>query len=53
MYNFSEMSPFPQYVFLKTFECPVIVICYFLYFSPFMVIDVKRIFMLFTTGDQM
>ena len=50
---FSEMSPFFHYVFLKTLECPVIIICYSIYFSPFMVIDVKRIFMLFTTADQM
>ena len=50
---FSEMSPFSHYAFWKTFECPVIIICYSLYFSPFMVIVVKRTFMFFTTADQM
>ena len=50
---FSGMSPFSHYVFLKTFECPVMKIYYSLYFSPFMVIDLKRICMLFTTADPM
>ena len=47
------MSPFSHYVFLKPCKCPVIIICYFYISRPFMVIDVKRIIMLFTIADQM
>ena len=46
------MCPFSHYVFLKPCKCPVIIICYFYISRPFMVIDVKRIIMLFTIADQ-
>ena len=52
--SFFEFSPFSHYVFLKTVECPVIIMCYSLYIlSKFMVIDVRCILMLFTTANQM
>ena len=32
--SFFEFSPFSHYFFLKTFEYPVIIMCFSLYFEP-------------------